>query len=55
MYGIRETRIAVTGRPEVFECDQCEDTGFVETLTGLRECPLCSEGADDFLSLGASV
>jgi hypothetical protein len=46
-YGI-ESRLAKAGRPEVVECEQCEDTGFVETLMGLRECSLCNESEDEF-------
>lgn len=45
-YGVayeRESRINRPGRPEAPTCKQCEDTGFIVTATGLKECPLCAE------------
>lgn len=42
-YGIAEARIETTGRPHVAVCRQCEDTGFIQTATGLKGCPLCED------------
>lgn len=45
-YGVMEARI-YEARTTPKNCRQCEDTGFVVTVYGLRECPLCEEESEE--------
>ena len=50
-YGVayaQETRINQPRRPRV-ACHQCEDTGFVQTSAGLKECPKCENAVEHTL------
>lgn len=46
-YGLKDAARALRERkdakPEVLDCQQCEDTGFVIYNGALRQCPLCLE------------